>query len=160
MQIEVKKVTNEDWEVYRAVRLASLIDSPASFSSSYANELKYSEEKWRSILEPHDVTRSSSMPLLARVNSEPASIGLGYIHNIDSQVGCIYQMWTKPEYRNKGCASKILQSIIIWAKESKLHTLDLSITTANKAATALYLSSGFKELANSEGKKLNFSLVL
>ena len=47
----VRRLTAEDWQRYRAVRLAMLLDEPAAYGSSFAREVAYDEQRWRSLLE-------------------------------------------------------------------------------------------------------------
>ena len=44
----VRVLTEDDWYAYRALRLAALYESPEAFVDSYAEEVGYSEERWRS----------------------------------------------------------------------------------------------------------------
>ena len=46
-----RRLTAEDWQRYRAVRLAMLLDEPAAYGSNFAREVAYDEQRWRSLLE-------------------------------------------------------------------------------------------------------------
>jgi len=43
----VERITGDDWEHLRAVRLGALADSPSAFGSSLEREQQYDEERWR-----------------------------------------------------------------------------------------------------------------
>lgn len=60
----------------------------------------------------------------------------------------IKRMYTNPEYRGKGLASKILNELEIWAKESSYKKCILETGTMQPEAIALYEKSGYKKTAN------------
>lgn len=49
---------------------------------------------------------------------------------------------TKKE-RGKGIGSRLFEALEIWAKENKIHRLELTVVTENKHGVALYKKQGF-----------------
>ena len=46
--MNIVAITENNWEELKAIRLASLQESPEAFSASYSAALKFSEAEWRS----------------------------------------------------------------------------------------------------------------
>ena len=44
---QVELLTHDDWDQLRHIRLTALNDSPHAFLSTYARELSYGEQEWR-----------------------------------------------------------------------------------------------------------------
>ena len=60
--------------------------------------------------------------------------------NSSNRVGTIYSVYTYPEYRRKGIATKVLQLLLQEAKKDNVATVDLSATADGKP---LYEKLGF-----------------
>jgi hypothetical protein len=46
-QTAIRPTTEEDWEILKAIRLASLLDAPTAFGLSQATAAGYSDSQWR-----------------------------------------------------------------------------------------------------------------
>ena len=46
-KIDIKVLTELDWESYKSLRLASLNDSPDSFGSTLTREAAFSDAEWK-----------------------------------------------------------------------------------------------------------------
>lgn len=64
-------------------------------------------------------------------------VGIGAYKEFESKTVEIKRMYTLPEYRGKGIASKIIRELELWAKEENYTTSILE--TGLKQADALYL---------------------
>ena len=53
-------------------------------------------------------------------------------------------MWVHPEYRGKGVGSRLIDSVIDWAKMAGKSELLLDVGDENIAAIALYEAKGFR----------------
>jgi len=132
----------DDWRLYREVRLSSLKDSPDSFGSTYAREIELSDLEWQSRLDLNSQAKSA-LPLVAEIDGHVVGLAWGLIHEPDTKVVHIYQMWVSPAERGKGIGKALLHEIETWAKGRGCDLLALDVTTTNDAAVGLYLSSGF-----------------
>ena len=74
------------------------------------------------------------------------AVGIGAYKEYDSETVEIKRMFTLPEYRGKGIASKILSELELWAKEEKYKFALLETGQLQKDAIYLYQKLGYKIL--------------
>lgn len=141
--LQIRKLTQSDWELYKSIRLNSLQNSPDSFGSTYASEVMFTDSEWQSMLDPHSRT-TDALPLIAESNVQMAGIAWGVIHETDLKTARVYQMWVSPSMRRHGIAKSLLDEIRMWALDRNCYQMALSVTTTNKAAIRFYLSYGFE----------------
>lgn len=46
--MEVRRAVDSDWRAMRAIRLRALRDAPLAFASTYAQEVVFADDVWRS----------------------------------------------------------------------------------------------------------------
>lgn len=68
----------------------------------------------------------------------------GFWHVADE--GDITNIAVLPEYRRQGIASKLLEQLVLEAKERKLELLTLEVRESNASAIALYERFGFEKI--------------
>lgn len=76
-------------------------------------------------------------------SGKPVSCGMGLLDK--SYVG-IFDVKTKEEYRNQGCAAKLINSILGYAKQKGAVHAYLNLTSTNIPAFHLYSKIGFREI--------------
>jgi ribosomal protein S18 acetylase RimI-like enzyme len=141
-EFNIRVLRPADWLAYKSVRLASLKDAPDSFGSTYERESAFMQSEWESRLDPAGRAKSA-LPLVAECGEDPIGIAWGLVHDTDSKVAHVYQMWVSPDARGKGIAKALLERITTWAIARNCDLIELSVTTTNDAAVGLYDSSGF-----------------
>lgn len=141
-EIELRVLSQADWKIYKSLRLASLVESPDAFGSTYEREAEHPDEEWKSRLDPIG-RAANALPIIAYLNGAPSGLAWALVHNPETKVAHIYQMWVSPEARGLGAGRALIIHIISWARKSKLKSLSLGVTTTNSAAVALYRASGF-----------------
>lgn len=82
------------------------------------------------------------------VHVENKAIGCGAFKKYDEISAEIKRMFINPEFRGKGIASKILEELEIWAKESGFKKTILETSIEMKDAVRLYQKSGYKRIPN------------
>jgi ribosomal protein S18 acetylase RimI-like enzyme len=135
--MNIKGLTEEDWKIWKTLRLEALKDTPESFGSSLEEELAWSDSYFKDTLTKNDIFGVFLDDLLV-------SCACFYTLNSDKTKhrGVIWGMYTRPEYRGKGIASALIQTIIHHAL-SRVIQLHLTCVTTNPAALALYQKYGF-----------------
>ena len=84
--------------------------------------------------------------LIAYENEIP--IAIGAYKEYDSETVEIKRMYTLPEHRGKGIASKILDELELWAKEENYKKAILETGFMQKDAIYLYQKLGYKIIEN------------
>ncbi|MGL4737430.1 MAG: GNAT family N-acetyltransferase [Cellulosilyticaceae bacterium] len=68
-----------------------------------------------------------------------------YLENLSGREGYILNIYTLPDYRKRGLAGKLVNSIIDYAKENEIKRLWLNSSEQGKS---VYTSCGFEEVEN------------
>ena len=84
--------------------------------------------------------------VIAFENEKP--LGCGAIKPYDSQTMEVKRMYTSPESRGKGIASKILQELEHWAKELGYQKCILETGKRQYEAVSLYKKNGYTMIPN------------
>jgi GNAT superfamily N-acetyltransferase len=134
--------TPAQWELYRTLRLSSLLDSPEAFGSTYALEAARSPEVWQSRLAAA-ATSGLDLALLARVGESPAGLCWAKRDAANLSAVNLYQMWVAPQYRGTGIGSALLERCIGWARSIGSNEVRLGVTLADSPAYRLYIRHGF-----------------
>lgn len=136
--VEIKLLEQKDWKNWKSFRLDALKNSPEYFGSSYEEELNWPDSDFQNELIKSDIFG-------AFIDDSLASCAGFYILNSlkTKHRGIIWGMYTKPEYREQGVASALIQAIIKHAM-SRVSQLHLSCVTSNLGAVAFYQKQGFK----------------
>jgi ribosomal protein S18 acetylase RimI-like enzyme len=135
--VKVRATTEADWEILKAIRLASLQDSPAAFGLSHVAAAAYSEQQWRERASP----RTQPEFLLA-IDQEQA-VGLIGGAVSPTQEYNLIAMWVHPRCRGKGVAGRLVDAIKTRAIERGHRRVVLSVSPDNARATSPYRRHGF-----------------
>lgn len=140
-----RKLTPEDWRLYKKVRLKSLDEAPQAFESSLLEESHFEESVWRERLE----SRDSSFCLGAFIETGElvAIAGFTQGHKLKTQhKSYLWGVYVLPNARGFGIASGLMKTIIKEFDALKtVSSLQLTVTANNTQAVALYKKFGFKE---------------
>ncbi|MGN7759654.1 GNAT family N-acetyltransferase [Chryseobacterium sp. 22532] len=79
---------------------------------------------------------------------DDTAVGCGAFKPFSEDTVEIKRMYTDPERRGKGFASKILNELEIWAKEERYNRCVLETGIKQPEAIALYEKSGYKRIPN------------
>jgi GNAT superfamily N-acetyltransferase len=134
----LRRVTEEDWTLWRDVRLRALADAPDAFGSTlgYWQGDGDREERWRSRLAdvPFNVVAIAGDSLIAQVS--------GTFADPQATVELI-SMWVDPAARGTGVGEALVAKVVEWARTSGAVALVLSVKTTNSHAASLYRRMGF-----------------
>lgn len=137
--MEIRTLGPGDEERLRAIRLASLGDSPDAFASTLEAELAFPAEHWTKLVE-------SDQDALFVAHDDDRWLGIAGvgIDWDDAGGSFIWGMWVDPKARGLGAGARLLDRTIEWAKERPTSRVRLWVTDTNDAAGRLYESRGFR----------------
>jgi ribosomal protein S18 acetylase RimI-like enzyme len=139
--IGIRVLTEDDWRLWKELRLAALADAPAAFGSRLADWQDAGEERWRSRL-----AMPGSRNLVADVGGSPAGMASG-VPAGDPAARELIAMWVRPKARGAGVGDALIRAVAQWARASGAARLRLVVYEHNTAAKLLYQRNGFTDPA-------------
>jgi GNAT superfamily N-acetyltransferase len=135
-EVVVIRATEDDWRELRDVRLAALAEAPAAFGSSLRREQDFGEDRWRAW------THSAAL-FMALIGGSPVGMAAGVSGRSDEERKLV-AMWVEPAWRSRDTASKLVRSVIDWARSAGSERLRLWVAEGNESARRLYEGHGFE----------------
>lgn len=130
-------------EIFKHLRLSSLNESPSAFRTTWESAVNRSFESW---CDQADSTAQGSdcATFIAFFCGEPIGIAAIYRDEKRSDVGEVLQVWVAPEYRGKGIALDLMDTVFHWAGRNGFREIMATITKGNMRAQRFYQKYGFK----------------
>lgn len=136
--LEVRKLSADEWEIERDLRLSALRDAPEAFGSTLAETILFDEGQWRERL-----VRQARFA--AWIDGEPVgTAGCSLAHDPYPQGAMVLVgMWVRPAARSRGVACRLVGAVIECCLRHDRPEIWLSVTHGNVAAERLYAKHGF-----------------
>lgn len=134
----------EQWEEYKKIRLLSLKNEPKAFGSSYEEEIRFSDQRWRERLMDKD-----TLTLYCYENNAIVGTARSRITNNKANIIGVY---VSPCSRGKGFSKKMMIFLIKELTYLNINTLYLSVNKTQIPAINLYLKVGFKIIGEEKTK--------
>jgi GNAT superfamily N-acetyltransferase len=136
-ECEIRILTEDDWAIWREVRLRSLADAPEAFGSKLADwqGLNDREDRWRTRFE--NVAFNS----VALVDGSVVATAGGMHRGAD--MAELISMWVEPDVRGTGVGEALIAAVIDWATSASFERVVLAVRRGNHRAIALYVRAGF-----------------
>lgn len=136
--MKIRQLYNQDWKLWKEIRLEALKNSPENFASSFEEEEKWPDADFHNGLSQGYILGAFIDDLLV------SCAGFYSINELKTKHrGVLWGMYTRPEHREKGIATKLIQVLIQHAKPC-VTQLHLTCVTSNDAAKAFYQKQGFQ----------------
>jgi GNAT superfamily N-acetyltransferase len=143
--VTVRSLGEEDWQEFRAIRLAALRDSPDAFVASADDEERFEEDFWRLRL------RRSTRLVAVRHEAEGSAVGrpvgvvsLGQGKDDEGRVAEIFGLWVAPDARGTGVATKLVEASADRARRDGRTHVSYWVGTDNGRAVAFASGIGFR----------------
>ena len=150
--IKIRRIKKEEWILYKKLRLESLQDSPTSFSTTFEEAFKRTEESWKKQGEDASSGRERCTFLIL-YNEEVR--GLASIYEEEEEtIGELLQVWVSPELRGTGAARDLVHALLEWAKDNGYQTIIAIVFNNNETALKFYLKLGFKITKENEKESI------
>jgi ribosomal protein S18 acetylase RimI-like enzyme len=137
-EISIRQFTQDEWQLWKTIRLEMLKNSPEAFGSSYDVEAGKPDEDFKSSL-------SKGTIFGAFINSELVGCaGFFILEQIKMRHrGVLFSMYVRPENRGLGIANRLVETVIDHAKP-RVMQLHITCVTTNSTALQLYEKYGFR----------------
>ncbi|BDZ56703.1 ribosomal protein S18 acetylase RimI-like enzyme [Barrientosiimonas humi] len=145
--ITVRVLGDDDWQIYRDIRLAALEESPDAFAASREQEQSFDEDFWRQRM-------GRSRRLVAERDSKPVGVvSVGDVidtEDVDEDgddtevVAEIFGLWVTPDLRGKGVAWQLVEAGVQQARAEQRDHVVYWVGTDNGRAVAFASSYGFR----------------
>ncbi|KAL7940413.1 acyl-CoA N-acyltransferase [Trichoderma barbatum] len=139
--IELRTLSADDWEAWRAVRLAALANAPDAFGSGFNDWVNATEAQWRNRLSIPDAIDL----VVHEVDDTGGERAVGMATGVPTGHGGaeIISMWVDPSFRGRGLASSLIGKIANWAVRSGFSELRLVVRPDNATARSVYQRNSF-----------------
>lgn len=156
--MKIRRVTAADGSLIREIRLRALRTDPASFGSTLETEQAYTDAHWNEWA-TEDALGNVAATFLALEGGNAVGMVVGARREKEPDVFDVFAMWVSPEARGRGIARRLLETVESWMISAGGRTSTLSVTTAAKAARALYESAGYQPAGGSRESRHTPGLI-
>lgn len=135
----IKKLSKDDWQIYKAIRIDALAKFPLNFGSTLEEEIARQDDEWMNLLVSNIIFG------VFDANKLVGCCGFAIFPNKKMQhKASIWGMYLKPEYAGTGLADKLLKTVINHARENHIKKIQLACADYNQRAISFYQKHGFK----------------
>jgi GNAT superfamily N-acetyltransferase len=149
----IRRIGDDEWEAWRALRLAALADAPWAFSSTVAGESALTDEEWR---ERTRLLAGGDARAMFVADEAGALVACGGAFPDGAGSVAVTSMWTAPSHRGRGLARRLLTAIEEWARARGARRLVLD----GNAAESVYARAGFGRTGNAEPMRRDAGLLM
>jgi ribosomal protein S18 acetylase RimI-like enzyme len=135
--VTVCRLVADEWQAYRAIRLAMLQESPRSFGSTHSQAASFDEQLWRQRLADNAV-------MMAKVGTTPAGSAMySEFETTDPGDCALFGMWVDPRFRGAGVGRALVDAVVAQALAAGKKRVVLHVVAHNTPAAGLYERAGF-----------------
>jgi GNAT superfamily N-acetyltransferase len=145
--VTVYEVPEEDWQIWRDLRLEALADAPYAFGETLAAVKERSEEDWRSWWHGPGTIGPRFIALVDGAPAAMCSICFPEFHGTEP---LLISMWASPEVRGRGVSRAMLDACVAYCARTGRPRLLLGVVEDNHSARRLYDRYGFTATGGSE----------
>lgn len=136
-EINARTLDEDEWQLYREVRLAALKDAPEAFVARYEDEASYDEDFWR-----ERMVRSRRI-IAERDDAAVGLVCLG-LHNDKEHIGEVFGLWTAPTARGDHIARQLVTAAAEQAAAEGRKLLYFWVGSDNVPAIGFASNFGFR----------------
>lgn len=135
--MKIQRLSLEESDRFRSIRLASLQDAPDTFGSTFEETVARPPEIWKRQIQ--------ELPtFIAVVDGVDSGIVRGAPHPDNTKVAYLISLWVAPNVRGMGVGVALIDAVVDWASAEGYGQLILNVGNDNAGAIALYTRKGFQ----------------
>jgi ribosomal protein S18 acetylase RimI-like enzyme len=137
---QIRMLGNNDWRLWRKLRLAALAESPGAFSSMLGEWQGEgdTEARWRARLS------AVALNIVAEIDEIATGMVSATAPNVEGTVELL-SMWVAPPARGHGVGDALVRAVIQWAQEQQAGRIVLAVFESNRHALGLYIRHQFTD---------------
>lgn len=140
--VELRRVTAQDWRAVRHLRLAALADEPTAFCERWADAAALDDDAWRART-ARGAAGGDRCQVMAWDGARAVATATGEPdHEVASRVWLI-AVHVAPDRRGHGLLERLVEQVAGWAREQGAAALHLEVHEGNARALAAYSRLGF-----------------
>ncbi|RJO74757.1 GNAT family N-acetyltransferase [Nocardia panacis] len=132
--ITTRRLGESDWELFRDLQLACLLDAPWAARVTYDQAARRSQTQWRHKL--------IELTMYAAFRDD-VPIGTAGAWVAQSEPPELVSMWVTPGERGRGAADLLVRAVLDWARESGFALVALWVLEDSVRAQKVYQRHGF-----------------
>jgi GNAT superfamily N-acetyltransferase len=140
--MNIREIQPADGPAFKAIRLTALLESPAAFGATHAEESQLSDEQWEKRARFYCEDANTHFVLGFDGESTVAMAG-AYRDKAKAGVAHLYSVWTAPAWRGRGESRQMIATLERWALVAGMPVLEGWVTEGNSRAFAFYRKIGF-----------------
>jgi len=147
-------------QVFKAVRLRALQESPGAFGSTYAREAQLTGDDWLTRSRRWNGDRAAGFIAInqnenqgenqGRPSDDACGLVCSFLDQQDPTRAHLVSMWTDPAYRRRGLGQRLVEAAVAWARSRGARTMMLMVTSSNASAIRFYQQLGFTRTGRTE----------
>jgi len=158
--VVIRKIRADEGQRLRAIRVRAISDAPSAFGSTLDDTLARTDAYWDARVTHAAVGDESVLFVAENLEGWVGLVG-GYLEDfaVTASVKLI-SMWVAPASRGQGIGRKLVEQIIVWARQRPgAQHVSLWVTENNAAAIALYERCGFRSTGETQPLPLRSDLL-
>lgn len=146
--ILLNPITPQTAQIFKAVRLRALQDTPSAFGSTYARESQLTDDDWVKRSERWSSERAAGF--VAMDGETACGIVCSFLNEEDASRAHLISMWTAPTHRRQGLGARLVNEVLGWARARGARIMVLMVTSNNQVAIRFYERLGFARTGRTE----------
>ena len=138
--IKVRLLDDDEWQLYREVRLAALQDAPEAFVANFEDEADRGEAYWRERM-------ARATRIVAEREEGPVGVVCLGLHQENPETGEVFGLWTAPSVRGARVARGLVSTAARKAAKDGCRLLYFWAGSDNASAVGFASSYGFRPTA-------------
>lgn len=134
--MRVRRVTSDELDQLRVLRLRALVDSPGAFGARHEEEAEQAASEWVRWV-------SEGRTFVLEADGEWFGLGALFAHRDDRSGLQLLSMWVDPRCRGRGFGRFLVDALLDVAVASEARFVELGVVDGNDVARRMYEAAGF-----------------
>ena len=145
----VRRVTADDADRLREIRLDALAADPEAFGSTLQRDEALPDEHWR-VWAAASATGGDQAVFVGEAETGLVGLVAGFRDTARPRDIHLVSMWVASSWRGAGLGRRLVDALVTWARESDADGVTLWVTDQNDGARRLYEAVGFRSTGRTQ----------